>query len=257
MKSRMIPRLLLFLCAAVALTSCSILKPSVMLRTPKGYKYATPPDKPVVEYKIAANDQLEFRMYTNDGFRLIDISSLTPDNAQKLTTSFNYLIEFDGTAKLPLLGRVPLVGLTIREAELLLEEKYATFYNKPYILLGVSNRRVIVFPGGEGSAKVITLNNERTTLIEALALAGGIYTTGKAKRVKLIRGDLKNPEVYLIDLSTIEGVKSADLILQANDIIYVEPRLQLVKTAINEVAPYITFITSSIIFYQFIKSQSQ
>jgi polysaccharide biosynthesis/export protein len=255
MMRRMIPRLLLYICAGVALTSCSVLKPSIMLRTPKGYKYATPPEKPLVEYKIASNDLLEFRMYTNDGFRLIDISSLTPDNAQKLTTSFSYLIEFDGTAKLPLLGRVPLIGLTIREAELLLEEKYSVFYNKPYILLSVSNRRVIVFPGGEGSAKVISLVNERTTLIEALALAGGIYTTGKAKKIKLIRGDLKNPEIYLIDLSTIDGMKSADLVLQANDIIYVEPRLQIVKAAINEVVPYITFITSAIIFYTFIRSQ--
>ena len=35
--------------------------------------------------------------------------------------------------------------------------------------------------------QVLTLVNQNTTLIEALALAGGISEMGKAKKVKLIR----------------------------------------------------------------------
>ncbi len=238
--------------AAITFTSCNWLKPSVMLKTPKGYKYATPPVVPVVEYKLASNDIIEFIMYTNDGFKKVDISNLTTDAYQRISAAFSYLIEFDGTAKLPLLGRISIKGLTIREAESLLEQRYAEFFQKPYILLSVVNRRVIVFPGGEGAAKVVPLANEQTTLIEALALAGGLFTTGKAYRIKLIRGDLKNPEIYLIDLSTIDGMKQAELVLQANDIIYVEPRLQIAKTFINEITPYLTFVTTAIIFYQFI-----
>ncbi|MCC7302718.1 MAG: polysaccharide biosynthesis/export family protein [Bacteroidia bacterium] len=247
--------IIIFFIAISALTSCKMLKPSVMMKTPKGYKYATPPEKPLVEYKLAVNDEISFSMYTNDGFRRVDISSLTNENYQKISATFNYIIEYDGTSKLPLLGRVPLKGLTIREAELMLEQKYAEFFQKPYVLISVTNRRVIVFPGSEGSAKVVPLANEQTTLIEALALAGGLSITGKAYRIKLIRGDLKNPEVYLIDLSTIDGIKSAELVLQANDIIYVEPRLQIGRTVINEITPYITFITSAVIFYEFLRTR--
>ena len=54
-------------------------------------------------------------------------------------------------------------------------------------------------------------------------MAGGLADKGRAARIKLIRGDLADPEVYLIDLATIEGISQADIILQANDIIYVEP----------------------------------
>lgn len=245
---------LLILAIASLLTSCKSLKPSIMMKTPKGYKYAAPPEKPLVEYRLAVNDEINFSMYTNDGFRKVDISSLTNENYQKISATFNYLIEFDGTAKMPLLGRVPLKGLTLREAELLMEEKYAQYFQKPFVVLSVTNRRVIVFPGSEGAAKVVPLKNEQTTLIEALALAGGISVTGKAYRIKLVRGDLKNPEVYLIDLSTLEGMKSAELILQANDIIYVEPRLYVVRTAMSEVLPYISFLTSIIIFYEFVRA---
>ncbi|MEW6469153.1 MAG: polysaccharide biosynthesis/export family protein, partial [Bacteroidota bacterium] len=244
----MLKKLVLLGTVITLLTGCYSLKPSIMLRTPRGYKYATPPQNPAKEYKISINDVLEFRMYTNDGFKLIDLTSTTT----QLSFSFTYLVEVDGTVKFPIIGHVALKGLTVREAETLLEEKYALHYVKPFVILKVTNKRVIVFPGSEGSARVILLSNENTTLLEALAIAGGISNNGKAKKIKLIRGDLKNPEVYLIDLSTIEGVKQADLVLQANDIIYVEPRADFGKTFIAEVLPYMSFITSVIVFYTFI-----
>lgn len=237
------------------LNGCRTLNPSVMLKTKKDFKYAAFPPVPVKEYKLAPNDEFSFRVYSNDGFKLIDISALSPEAAGRATIQNSGLllkIDFDGTTKLPLLGRTSLQGMTVREAETFLEEKYAAFYNKPYILLEVTNRRVIVFPGNEGAARVINLENENTTLIEALAAAGGIAQTGKAFKVKLIRGNLKNPEVYLIDLSTIDGIKQADLVLQANDIIYIEPQLRVGRDVMAEIMPYLTFITTVIIFVEFV-----
>ena len=160
--------------------------------------------------------------------------------------SLEYLVEFDGYCNLPILGRTKISDLTIREAELLLEEKYAELYIDPFVLLNITNRRVTIFPGSDGSGKVITLQNNNTTLIEALALAGGISDNGKAYRIKLIRGNLKDPEVYLIDLSKIEGLKYADIILQANDIIYIEPIGVTTRQIISEIAPIISVITSLI-----------
>jgi polysaccharide export outer membrane protein len=81
----------------------------------------------------------------------------------------------------------------------------------------------MVFTGTGGRGTVVNLKNENTTLIEALATAGGVTETGKAYKVKLIRGDTRNPQIMLIDLSTVEGLKQSNLLLQANDIIYVEP----------------------------------
>ena len=230
-----------------------------MLKTGQDYKYATFPATQKTEYQVAPNDELNFNIYSNDGFKLIDISAAagTETSSRLNRTGLNYKIEFDGTIKLPLLGRTKLEGLTVRQAETLLEEKYASFYNKPYVQLEVTNRRVIIFPGsGDGAAKVIHLANENTTLIEALASAGGIAHFGKAYRVKLIRGDLKNPSVYLIDLSTIDGIKDANLILQANDIIYIEPQLRVGKDIISEILPYLSFITTIIVFIEFINRRT-
>ncbi len=215
-----------------------------MFRTDKDYQFSERADTSILEYRIAPNDVISFRLFTNNGFKLIDISNEENVQFQNLTIGLTYLVEYDGMVNLPIIDRVDVQGLTIREAEFYLEEKYAEIYIDPFILLNVSNRRVTIFPGNGGNGRVITLENNNVTLIEALAQAGGIRETGRANRVKLVRGDLSDPEVYLIDLSTIEGLSDANIILQANDIIYVEPigvtRLQV----ISEIAPVLSLLTS-------------
>lgn len=225
-----------------------------MLKTGRNYPYAQPPTVPQYEYKIAPNDFLSFRLFSNDGFKLIDITGLSITTVRAQQTSMEYLVEHDGLVKLPIIGRTSLQDLTARQAELFLEEKYSTYYNKPFVLLKVTNRRVIIFPGSEGKAKVLNLTNNNTTLLEALALSGGIANTGKAKRIKLIRGNLKDPEVYLIDLSSLEGMKQADMVLQANDIIYVEPVLQLHKKLLSEINAYLALLNTFFLIYALTQS---
>ncbi|MBA3900963.1 MAG: polysaccharide biosynthesis/export family protein [Bacteroidetes bacterium] len=223
-----------------------------MLRTKPGFQYAVPPiEGSSPEYRISPNDIVEFRIFTNDGFKLIDLTSMIDFSAQGSASNRalmpqQYMVEHDGMIKLPIVGRINVKGLTIREVERHLEEQYSASYIKPFVLINVINRRVIVFPGQHGSAKVVPLVNNNTTLIEALALAGGISDVGKAHKIKLIRGELNNPEVFLIDLSTIEGIRQADLVLQANDIIYVEPRLRITRGVIAEITPIVSLISTTV-----------
>jgi polysaccharide export outer membrane protein len=218
-------RKLLFLFGLILfLSSCGWINPSIMLKTGKDYQYAKSPDSTkALDYKISPND----------------------------------ILESDGSAKLPVLGRIKLIGYTIREAESLLEEKYASFYVRPYVIMSVSNKRVIVFPGSAGDAKVIPLQNNNTTLIEALALAGGIADDGKARMVKLIRQNNDKHDVFLIDLSKIEGIKQGSMVLQANDIIYVEPRKKYASRFVQEAAPIISILTSAFVLFTYSKAISK
>ncbi len=240
---------------ALSLASCRTLNPGVMMKTGKDFKYTNPPANPAYEYKISPNDILEMQVFSNDGFMAVDVTGVNIAQKEGGGKSIEVLVNMDGMVKLPLFGSnimIDLKGKTLHEAEMFLEQKYTAHINRPYVTLKVQNRRVIVFPGAEGAAKVVPLLNENTTLLEGLAQAGGIAQQGKAWKVKLIRGNLKNPEVYLIDLSTIEGVKKADMVLQANDIIYVEPVLNLSRSVIGEITPYLSFITTAILFYELI-----
>lgn len=241
---------------SVFISACNY-NSSIMLKTGKEFKYADIPKDENPQYRISPNDIIEFRIYSNDGFKMIDIITSAGDGraVNTIQQGIQYLVEQDGLVKLPTIGRVKLSGMTLREAEMELEKLYSEYYIKPFVLLSVANKRVIVFPGSPGDAKVIKLENNNTTLIEALALAGGISEIGKAKRIKIIRRNLPEPQVYLIDLSTIEGIKQADLILQANDIIYVEPTrfTRVSREVLRDVATILSLITSSLIAIRFLQ----
>lgn len=247
----MLLRISFGLMAIALLYSCAPINPSVMMKTPKDYEFDIPPAEQKTEYIIAPNDELSFRLYTNNGFKLVDIttSSEGGQSFMQANSQLSYLVEPDSMVNLPMVERVKIAGMTIKEAEFFLEEKYDEFWIDPFVMIEVVNRRVIIFPGDGGNGQVILLNDNNITLIEALALAGGISETGKAKKIKLVRGDLKDPTVYLIDLSTIYGLKDADIILQANDIIYVEPVGVTARAIISEIAPIMGFLTGLITLY--------
>lgn len=238
---------------AALLHGCYPLNPSVMLKTGKNFKFSEPPKEKIKAYTINANDIIEFRLFSNDGFKLVDLTSFEGNANLMRNATMTYLIDIDGHAKLPILGRTNLKGLTIREAEAMLEEKYAAYYNKPFAIVKVSNRRIVVFPGYGGAAKVLDLVNENTTILEALAMAGGLQETGRSNRIKLIRGDLKDPQVYLIDLRTIEGMKKADFIVQSNDIIYVEPIPDITRGVVARISPVISLLSSALVLYSFVR----
>jgi len=232
------------------LSSCRLLRPSLMLKTPKGYAYDQLNDSMAIDdYRISPTDNITFRLLSNEGFKLVDISGA---NLTTLST-FDASVENDGTVKLPLIGRVKLEGLTLREAEQMLETRFSDFYVGPYVIMRITNKRVTVFSGGAGNARVIPITNSRTTVFEALALAGGITEDGKAYKIKLIRKASPKPKVYLMDLSTIDGLKSGTIIVQANDIIYVEARNRVAQRITNEIVPYVTILSTVLLLYTVFK----
>jgi len=217
------------------------------MKTSKDYPFNNPPTETSEEYIITTSDIIDFKLYTNDGSQLIDLTAITgQDNKISNTLSPQFLIEFDGFARLPIIGRIELKGKTIKEVEGLLEENYSKYYIKPFVMVKVVNKRVTVFPGGGGRAQVIPLVNDNMRLIEALGTVGGITKLGKAAKIKLVRGNLKNPQVFLFDFSTLEGIKQSDFVLQANDIIYVEPRSDYFQELVRDIAPIVSLITSTI-----------
>ncbi|HRH11401.1 MAG TPA: polysaccharide biosynthesis/export family protein [Bacteroidia bacterium] len=244
-------QLTILILAVLALSSCKVFKSNLMLKTPRDFNYDRLIDSVGnQDYKLSPNDAVIYRVFTNDGFKLIDLAS----TSNNFRNDVEVIVESDGQVKMPLIGRIPVEGLSIIEAEKLMEEKYAEFYVKPYVSLKVTNKRVIVFPGNTGLAKVVTLTNNNTTLIEALAIAGGIPEDGKAYKAKLIRKNpnpANKPLVYLVDLSRIENIKMANAKAQAGDVIYVEPRYRPLRTLTNELSPIITLITIILVVYQF------
>ena len=248
---------LIFFFILTLIFSCRIINPSLMFKTDKKFQYASLTDTIIPEYKIEPDDRFTFTLYTNEGYKIIDLATLGGTTGTTggmgqgtATTMLEYSVDKEGNARLPQLDKVYLKDKTVPEAEKLLEEKYSVYYRSPFVKLKVVNKRVLIFPGEGGAGSVVYLVNDNTTLIEALAMSGGIRVTGKAYNIKLIRGGIGNPKIFLIDLSTIEGMKYADIVMQANDIIYVEPVRNTSQGILSQIAPVVAIVTTLLLVYQ-------
>lgn len=246
------------LALALMLLSGCVINRDIMFKTPRDYKFDTASDTLEKQFKIQPNDIVTFRLYANDGFKMIDLINQNEASVRNISRlQFDYSIDPDGFTKLPVIGRVPLGGLTVREAENKLEALYSTYYQQPFVLMEVSNRRVVVFPGGGGDAKIIPLQNNNTTLLEVLASAGGVASRGDARRVKLFRRDTVGRKVFQFDLSDISNLRYADMVMQADDVVYVQPNPEIARGILREITPLITLLTTTILVIGIAKSFGQ
>ena len=56
-------------------------------------------------------------------------------------------------------------------------------------------------------------------------------------------------KIYTFDLSTVEGLQYVDMIVQANDYIYIEPSAELAQGVVREIAPVISIISSALVIF--------
>jgi polysaccharide export outer membrane protein len=165
-------------------------------------------------------------------------------NQQRLIV--DYLVRQDGKANLPLVGEVLAKGLTLVQLEDTLRSKLSKNFINPFVQIRLSNQRVFFF-GDRGKANVVYLQNTNTSLIEVIALAGGLAESARSNSIKVIRR-LSNGkrEIYKVDLSTISGLKEAELIVQGNDFIYVDYKPRIASSLFNEVGPWLSLVTTSL-----------
>ncbi len=244
LNNRFFFRLIWMFLAVSLLTSCRSLTSNRMFETSSGYDY-TKFKVSEKEYIIQPFDKLDIKVYTNKGDRLIDIKG----GGKNQVKTIEYTVEFDGQVKVPTLGRIKLDGLTIREAEKKLEDKYKAYFKDPFVFLEVTNKRVIIFSSGSSTGSVIRFSSDNYTLVEALAQAGGIGDFGKAYNIKLLRGDLNHPEIFHFNIRNMKDIKDINFKIQSNDIVYVEDKPRYAAKTLQEITPYLTLFTSVFTVY--------
>ena len=212
-----------------------------MFQLPEGTQLKQEIDIAEKNYVIQRYDYLELEMFTNKGERIID--PLSPPTVSEgagtpVTTKPTYLVDANGQAKFPMIGEVKLEGLTMRQAEGLLEEAYTKYYEDAYAVLRYTNKRVIVL--GATGGQVIPLANENMKLVEVLALAQGLNNDAKAHNIRIMRGD----KIFVADLSTFDGYVKNNIPIQSGDIVYVEPVRRPLTESLRDYGPILTIITT-------------
>jgi polysaccharide export outer membrane protein len=125
---------------------------------------------------------------------------------------------------LPILGNIKAAGLTKTQLKDLITQ---TIISKKLLVDPVVNIRHLNFEvtviGEVGRPTVITVPNEKISMIKALGLAGDITIYGQKNNVLLIRESSGRKKLVRLDLQSTSFIKSPYYYLMPNDVVYVEP----------------------------------
>lgn len=121
-------------------------------------------------YVLAAGDQLQIRA--------LEVNEIGDRP---------YPIDSDGFVLLPLIGKIKVGGMTLRDFETLLVERLRTYVRQPQVIVGIAEfRSAPVFFVGAFKAPGIYSLQGRRTLLEMLSANGGLAANA-SKRLKLHR----------------------------------------------------------------------
>ncbi|MBC7642941.1 MAG: polysaccharide biosynthesis/export family protein [Flavobacterium sp.] len=235
--------------------------------------YLQSKNKSDVNQPINVINTLPYRLQTNDiisiGIKTLDpkldlLFRTSNSSAQSMSEQGLYFdgftIDDHGNIRVPLLGEVSVIGLTIDEIRIKIEQKLLSdYFNKE------SNLFVNVKLAGfryttNGEINVTgtkVLYQEKINILEAIANCGDIPVTGDRKNVQIIRRNPQGTEIHTVDLTDVNVMNSPYYNLQPNDYIYVKPLKQKTwgtgKTGLESLGSIITIISLATTTYLLLK----
>lgn len=191
--------------------------------------------KQLYDAKIMPKDILQIQVFTMtpeaaEPFNLMkskggSVTTTTSSSGQG--TVYDYLVDNDGNIEYPVIGTIHLGGLGKTEAEQLIKSKiqpYMAEAENVVVHVRMMNYKYAVL-GGVNRPGVFTTQNEKVSILEAIAQAGDLTTFAYRDRIFLIRENADGQkEFHQLDINDASIITSPYYYLQQNDVIYVEQK---------------------------------
>jgi polysaccharide export outer membrane protein len=205
----------------------------------------------VPEHIIQANDLLAITVSSQnpEAARIFnvqgrpEIRSTTPAGTQLELAG--YLVNKAGQIRFLMLGNIQAQGLTTDQLQASIRNAMVDrkLLVDPVVEVRLLNYKVTVL-GEVANPTVISVQNEKISLLEALGLAGDVTLYGKRNNVLVIREVSGKRVTHRVNLNSSELFTSPYYYLQSNDVVYVEPNKARV-TSVSRLNQYLPAIVSS------------
>lgn len=216
------------------------------------------------DYEIRTGDRLYVYVYSVDErvSEMFNASGNTQGSMMRQQSGagggydlYSYLVLDDGTIDFPMIGHVAVCGKTTREVKWLLEEELGTFVKSygDYKMLSVEVnvvRRTFSVISDRGSG-LFSLDREKVTIFEALAMAGDIGDFGDRSKVRIIREKEGKTIVMQFDVRSKDIINSEYYYIEPNDVIYIQ-KIKGHSFGINSVTTTISVVATTLAFGGFV-----
>lgn len=211
--------------------SCVTNKKYQMMQKNDVNKQNMPSDSVFRKYSI---EPFDYKIQTND-ILSVRFESLTPKEYDFLSKGadpnaanpfvggallLGDLVDENGEMPFPVVGKVKVIGMTVYEIQDYLQKIANQYLESPIVKVRLLNYR-ITFLGEVNREGVVTLNNNRVTMLEAIGLAGGLTDLADKTSIKLIRQKGNDTEVVYLNVLDENFIQSPYYYVYQNDILIV------------------------------------
>ena len=224
--------LLYFFGIAICLSSCVSQKRLTYLQEDGEQKVDSliPIRKQTEPYRVQLNDLMSIRVKALDDdlvniFNPVSQSNPNATSEQRLYFD-GFKVDVRGNIRIPQLGEIAVLGLTVDEISEKIEELLLRDYFKEeaniFVTVKLAGIRYTI-NGEIGRSGSNIIPRDQVTIMEAIGASGEIPVTGDKTNVIVIRQYPLGQKVHHIDLTSIDAMSSPYYYVQPNDLIIINP----------------------------------
>lgn len=236
---RIVPIFIIFACTTAILCSCSNAKKVLYFQDIETKKQLEAFQN--YEPLIKKDDLLSIIVSGPNKDVTMPYNLTLGENALNTSSTISYLVDAEGYISFPILGKIHVEGMTRRQLEDYLTYRISKDVKNPIVVISFQNYRVTIL-GEVNSPGTYTMPSEKTTILQALGMAGDLAISGKRSDILLLREKDGNFEYTKIDLRRTDILTSPEYYLCQNDVIYVSPISSRISSGTSPTA------TASLIF---------
>ncbi len=226
-------KLLLFSIALLSISSCVTNRKYQLLQKDDVNRKDLVKDKVLRSYKV---DSFTYKIQSED-ILSVRFESLTPKDFDFFNHSssgqagggavnnnsfllIGELVDYNGEIRFPFIGKIKVSGLSVYQIQDKLQGIAKQYLDSPVVKVRLLNYRV-TFLGEVGKEASIVLSNNRTSMLEAIGLVGGLSDLADRTNIKLLRQEGSETTIQYINLLDEQFINSPYYYVHQNDILIV------------------------------------
>jgi polysaccharide biosynthesis/export protein len=158
---------------------------------------------------------------------------------------YGNLIDKDGKVTLPILGQIPVAGLTVAEAQAVIQIKANEYLKEATVKVKLLNFKITILGEVKTPGPYFFYDNS-VNVFDAVARAGGFTEMARLNTVLVVRPTKLGTKSYRLNFKTKNIYAHPAYYLKSNDMVYAEPAMMksatMNFTTISMVLSTVTFL---------------
>lgn len=216
----------------IKLTSCITTRQTNYLQTPTASKAKFKDSVNYMDYKLKEGDRLYIQVYSTDAktSALFNGSTNGGTGMQQLSMNagnggysdlYTYLVEPDGSIQFPIVGKIMVMGKTLREAKYEVQNAIKPILKLNSVDVRLTSKTFSII--GAGKAGRFPIPREKINIYEALAIAGDFGTFADRSKVRILRQTANGAKITSFDIRNQNIINSEYYYIEPDDIIFLQP----------------------------------